>query len=34
MEFVLGSMSDLLVVLWDWIVAAIMVLFLGGLGLF
>lgn len=34
MEMVLGSLSEILVVFWEWIVAAIAVMFLGGLGLF
>lgn len=31
---ILGSMSELLGVIWDWVVAVMMVMMLGGLGLF
>ncbi len=34
MEMILGSLTELLPALWEWIMAAIVVLFLGGLGLF
>jgi len=34
MEMILGSMSEILAAVWEWIVAAIMVMFVGGLGLF
>lgn len=34
MELILGSMDELLAVVWDWVVAALMVLILGALGLF
>lgn len=34
MEMIFGSMAELLAVVWEWIMAAVMVALLGGLGLF
>lgn len=34
MEMIFGSMRELLGVVWEWVVAALMVMMLGGLGLF
>lgn len=34
LSYIMSSMSELLLVLWDWIIAGVMILFVGSMGVF